>query len=80
MGVLTACLGGILRDLLADEATVLLRQELYVTAAAASASLMVTLNLAGVVEFAAAALAATFGFSLRAGAIARGWSLPTYRR
>ena len=48
MGVLTACLGGIVRDVLAGEPSILIRPELYVTAAALSAALMVGLLLAGV--------------------------------
>jgi uncharacterized membrane protein YeiH len=80
MGVLTACLGGIIRDVLAGEPSILLRQEFYVTAAALSAGLMVALNLAGVVEMLAGAIAVVVGFALRAAAIARGWTLPTHRR
>ena len=80
MGVLTACLGGIIRDQLAGEPSILLRQEFYVTAAAVSAIAMVALRAAGVDEFVAAALAATVGFALRAAAIVNGWSLPAYRR
>lgn len=80
MGVLTACLGGIVRDVLASEPSILLRQEYYVTAAALSAALMVVLSYAGLGEFPAAAVAAGAGFALRAGAIVNRWSLPTYRR
>ena len=36
MGVLTACAGGIIRDVLAGEPSILMRPELYVTAAALS--------------------------------------------
>lgn len=80
MGVLTACLGGILRDVLASEPSILLRQEYYVTAAALSAGLMVALSAAGTHELVAAPIAAGAGFALRAAAIVMGWSLPTYRR
>ena len=80
MGVLTACLGGIIRDLLAPEPSILLRQEYYVTAAALSAGLMVALSSAGVGEVASAVIAAGAGFALRAAAIVRHWSLPTYGR
>ena len=80
MGVLTACLGGIVRDMLAGEPSILLRQEFYVTAAALSAALMVVLSAGGLPELAAGAIAATVGFALRAAAIARGWTLPIYRR
>lgn len=80
MGVLTACAGGIIRDVLAGQPSILLRPELYVTAAALSAGLMVALILAGVPLLAAGGIAAASGFALRAAAIARGWSLPAYRR
>lgn len=80
MGVLTACAGGIIRDLLADEPSILLRPELYVTAAALSAGLMVLLSLAGIPVPVAGTVAAAAGFALRGLAIARGWSLPSYRR
>ncbi len=80
MGVLTACLGGIIRDVLSGEPSVLMRAELYVTAAALSASLVVALPLFGIGNTAAGLIAAAAGFALRAGAIARGWALPGYRR
>jgi uncharacterized membrane protein YeiH len=80
MGVLTACFGGIVRDVLAGEPSILLKQEYYVTAAALSAGLMVALDAAGVAELLAGAIAVLVGFALRAAAIAKGWTLPTYRR
>lgn len=79
MGVLTACAGGIIRDVLAREPSILLRHEIYVTAAALSAGLFVGLTLAGVAIWPAAVVAALAGFTLRGLAIARGWSLPAYR-
>ncbi len=79
MGVLTACAGGIIRDMLAGEPSILMRPELYVTAAALAAGLLVALTLAGIPGAAAAAVAAAAGFALRGLAIARGWSLPAYR-
>jgi uncharacterized membrane protein YeiH len=80
MGVLTACLGGIVRDVLAGEPSILMRPELYVTAAALSAALMVGLLLAGVPAAPAGIVAASAGFALRAGALYFGWKLPAYRR
>jgi uncharacterized membrane protein YeiH len=80
MGVLTACLGGIIRDVLADEPSILLRPELYVTAAALSAALMVGLLSLGLAPIVAGLVAAGAGFALRAAAILRGWSLPAYSR
>ena len=79
MGVLTACAGGIIRDILAGEPSILMRPELYVTAAALSSGLFVVLSFAGVDGAAAALVAAVAGFALRGLAIARGWSLPAYR-
>ncbi len=79
MGVMTACAGGIIRDVLAGEPSVLMRPELYVTAAALAAGLFVALVLAGVLAVPAAIAAAAAGFALRGLAIARGWSLPADR-
>lgn len=79
MGVLTACLGGIIRDVLAGEPSILMRPELYVTAAALAAALMVGLLLAGLPAALAGLVAAAAGFALRAGAIHFGWKLPAYR-
>lgn len=79
MGVLTACAGGIIRDVLAGEPSVLMRRELYVTAAALSAGLFVTLILAGVGVWPAALFAIIAGLALRGVAIARGLSLPAYK-
>ena len=79
MGVLTACIGGIVRDVLAGEPSILMRPELYVTAAALSAGLFVGLSLAGLTVWPAAAAAIIAGFALRGAAIRRGWSLPAYQ-
>lgn len=80
MGVVTACSGGIIRDMLAGEPSILMRPELYVTAAALAASLQVGLTLAGLPTFAAGLIATTAGFALRAAAIHWKLGLPAYRR
>jgi uncharacterized membrane protein YeiH len=79
MGVLTSCVGGIIRDVLAGEPSVLMRRELYVTPAALSAGLFVGLRVIGLDVWPAAAIAIAAGFALRGAAITRGWSLPAYR-
>lgn len=79
MGVMTACVGGIIRDVLAGEPSILMRPELYVTAAALSAGLHVALVSLGFPAFAAAVVAAAAGFSLRAAAIHWKLALPSYR-
>ncbi|MDQ0249097.1 putative membrane protein YeiH [Sphingomonas kyeonggiensis] len=79
MGVVTACVGGIIRDVLAGEPSILMRPELYVTAAALTAALQVVLTLAGLPVFAAGLLAACAGFGLRGAAIVWKLGLPAYR-
>jgi uncharacterized membrane protein YeiH len=79
MGVMTACAGGIIRDLLAGEPSILMKPELYVTAAALAAGLFVALVLLGVPGAIAALIAAIAGFALRGAAIHKGWSLPAYK-
>ena len=79
MGVVTGCVGGILRDLLAHEPSRLLRPELYVTAAAFASGLFVILRWWGLDVPAAGLIAALLGFLLRAIAIWRSIGLPTYR-
>src|SRR3954466_1319937 len=79
MGVLTSCVGGIIRDVLAGEPSVLMRRGLYVTPAALSAGLFVGLSLADLAVWPAAAIAIVGGFGLRGAAIAWRWSLPPYR-
>ena len=79
MGVVTGCVGGIIRDVLAYEPSILMRPELYVTAAALSAGLYVVLRVAGVEAWVAAGIAAGAGFALRAAAIRWHLALPAYR-
>ena len=80
MGVMTACAGGIIRDVLAGEPSILMRPELYVTAAALSAGIHVVLAMFGAPPPLAALVGGMFGFALRGAAIARGLSLPQYGR
>lgn len=80
MGVLTACLGGIIRDVLAGQPSILMRAELYVTAAALSSALMVGALLLDAPPAIAGLVAALAGFALRGAAIVYGLSLPAYRR
>lgn len=78
MGVVTTCAGGIIRDTLAGEPSILMRPELYVTAAALASTLHVSLSLAGIPTFAAGLIAAIAGFALRAAAIHWHLGLPAY--
>lgn len=80
MGVITACVGGIIRDVLANEPSILMRPELYVTAAALASGLYVAAALLGAPPALAAAIGGLAGFALRGAAIARGLKLPAYDR
>ncbi len=79
MGMMTATLGGILRDMVAGEPSVLLRREIYVTAALFGAAAFVALDALGLPRPLPAALGFLAAFGLRAGAIGFGWALPPYR-
>ena len=79
MGVLTATFGGVLRDQLAGEPSVLLRREIYVTCALAGAGLYTGLALAGLALMVAALPAALVAFAIRGGALKFGWSFPPYK-
>lgn len=79
MGVFTASVGGIVRDLLGQEPSVVMRKEIYVTCAAAGATLFAALRLAGADPLAAAIAGVTLAVGLRLIALARGWSMPVYR-
>ena len=67
MGVLTATFGGIIRDVLADEPSVLLRREIYVTAALLGAAVFVGLHLLGVAPLMAGLAGFAAALALRAG-------------
>jgi uncharacterized membrane protein YeiH len=79
MGVLTACFGGVIRDVLAEQPSVLLKREIYVTAAIVAASVYVALNALGVPREACAAGGVLAGFGVRAGALVFGWRLPDFQ-
>lgn len=79
MGVLTGTFGGILRDVVANEPSVLLRKEIYVSAAAAGAVVFVALSGLGAAQPFALAAGVVAAFGLRGGALAFGWTLPAYR-
>jgi uncharacterized membrane protein YeiH len=79
MGVITACVGGIIRDVLAGEPSILLKPEIYVTAAALASGLFGLLLSLGLPVLPAAIISAAAGFGLRAMAILKGWAIPAYK-
>lgn len=79
MAVITATFGGIIRDVLGGESSLLLRREIYVTAALAGALVYVLILGAGLPGDLAAGFGFLVGFGLRALALRFNWSLPVYR-
>ena len=77
MGVLTAAAGGIIRDVVAGEPTILVRREIYVTAALVAAGVFLSLA-PWIGQEAAGAAGFLAGLALRAGALALGWALPPF--
>jgi uncharacterized membrane protein YeiH len=80
MGVITACIGGIIRDILAGEPSIVMKPEIYVTAAALASGVFVILLAFQAPVLAAGVVSALAGFALRAMAIWKGWAIPAYRR
>jgi uncharacterized membrane protein YeiH len=78
MGVLTACFGGVIRDVLAGQPSVLLKREISVSAALLAAGGFVTLAALGTPPVWAGVAGAVAGFALRAGAIHYGWRLTAF--
>jgi len=78
MGVLTACFGGVIRDVLAGQPSALLKREITISAALLAAASYVALDWAGVPPGVAGIAGAVAGFGLRAGAIHCGWALPAF--
>jgi len=78
MGVMSAAFGGIVRDVLCAQVPLIMRKEIYATAAAAGACAYVGLLAAGLDRLSAAGAAVALCFAIRAAAILRGWSLPAH--
>jgi uncharacterized membrane protein YeiH len=79
MGVVTGCMGGILRDTLGHVPSVLLRHEIYVTASVLGACSYVALHALGPERLTAMIVAFLVTLGVRGLAIEHGWSLPVFR-
>ncbi|MDM9619584.1 hypothetical protein A6U87_26395 [Rhizobium sp. AC44/96] len=78
-GTLTATFGGILRDLLANEPSVLLRPEIYITAALIGSGIFTVANGLDLPIYSASAVGVLAAFAVRGGALHFGWTIPTYK-
>ncbi len=80
MGIITGCAGGIIRDVLAGQPSILMRPELYVTAAALAAALAAGGTMLLLPDAPVWTIAALAGFTLRGAAIHWSLAIPPYGR
>lgn len=78
MGIITGCVGGIIRDMVAGRPSIIIRPEIYVTAAAVSASLTVAGTMISLDNALVWILAWLAGFLLRSAAIRWQLALPAH--
>ena len=78
-GVITACIGGMIRDITLNVPSIIIRNEIYVTASLLSAGLFVILLTSGVSIPVSVSIAGISGFALRGAAIYWRLSLPVHR-
>ncbi|WP_309663945.1 trimeric intracellular cation channel family protein [Tabrizicola sp.] len=80
MGMITGCMGGLMRDVVCNEVPLVLKQgELYVTCAFAGALAAVLAGVADLDSRLGLILCAAAVLILRAGSLSLGWRLPVYR-
>ncbi len=78
-GIMTATFGGILRDMVTGEPSVLMRREIYLTAALAGASAYTILTIFNAPAVPAALASTLAAFLVRGGALYYGWQFPVFR-
>lgn len=79
MGIITGCVGGVIRDVIAGRPSIIIRPELYITAAACSSVLAVVALLTGLSGIWVWVPAWLAGFALRSAAIRWSLAIPAYR-
>lgn len=79
MGVMTATFGGIFRDVLSGEKSVILSDEIYITAALLGSVSYVLLLSFGIDKLFVVLIAISLAFALRAAAITLGWKTFRYK-
>jgi uncharacterized membrane protein YeiH len=80
MGIITGCMGGLMRDVVCNEVPLVLRQgELYVTAAFGGVGAALIAGMLGQSGLVPLIACAAVTLILRAGSMAFGWRLPVYR-
>lgn len=80
MGMITGCMGGLMRDVVCNEVPMVLRQgELYVTCAFSGSIAGIVVPNLGLGTSWGLIACALVTFILRAGSVALGWKLPVYK-
>jgi len=77
-GMITGCVGGVLRDILCADIPLLFRAELYATASILTGILYVGGQLAGISHDVSIGIAMAAGLALRILALRFGWSMPKF--
>lgn len=80
MGVITCVFGGVIRDVFAGQPNMLLRREIYISAALLGAGSFIVLMGFEIGFWLSAIIAFTLAFTLRALAIVYGLTLPGFRK
>jgi uncharacterized membrane protein YeiH len=79
MAATTATVGGMIRDILCDETPLILRREIYATAALGGGALYVVLRMSTLPDAATAALTIAAVFAIRIAALKWSVHLPSFR-
>jgi len=78
-GVITATFGGILRDVISGEKSVILRDEIYITAALLGSLSLALLVIWEIDKVVSIIISFCLAFTLRSAAILFGWTSPKYK-
>lgn len=78
-GVFTATLGGVMRDIMSGQPSVLMRREIYISAALAGACTFVALEIMNVPTTVSVLSGTAIAFLIRGGALQYGWMLPAHK-
>nr|WP_320192378.1 trimeric intracellular cation channel family protein [uncultured Desulfobacter sp.] len=79
MGILTAVMGGIIRDVLCNEIPLIFHKEIYATACFAGGVFFVLLVFINMPEPFTAFIAAGVIFTIRSLSVRKGWALPRFK-
>ncbi len=80
MGIMTGTMGGLMRDVVSNEVPLILKKgELYATCTLAGSAATVIASNAGLSAAYVALASGVVTFSLRAGSMIFGWSMPVYK-